>query len=86
MTSQALEFTQIPKSFLPNESYTDLLVEYLQHFLVRAALQELTMHLEAFDRFGATVCWAEVQWRVFWWVVCTCRGQSLDYMFNLKKH
>ncbi|KIM77631.1 hypothetical protein PILCRDRAFT_825222 [Piloderma croceum F 1598] len=41
------------------------------------------MHLKALDRFGATVCWAEVQWGVYWWVVCTCRGQSLDYVLDL---
>ena len=58
----------------PNESNAHFLVKHFQHLLVRAAFEQLTMHLEALDRFGTTVCWAEVEGGVFWGVVGTRRG------------
>jgi hypothetical protein len=63
-----------PRSHPPNEPNANLLIKHLQHFLIRTALQQLTVHLETLDRFGAPMRCAKIERGVFWRVIRTWRG------------
>jgi len=63
-----------------NEPDPHFLLKYFEHLFVRAGLQQLAMHLEAPDRFGAAMRWTEFEGRVFWRIVGTRRGMLRLYV------
>ena len=66
-----------------NQPYSNLLIEYFEDFLARAAFEQLTVHLKTFDSFTATLSWPQVQRAVFRRVVFPRLRELLDDVFDL---
>ena len=66
-----------------NQSNADFLVEYFQNFFARAALKELTVHLQALDSLATTFRRPELERCVLGGIVLSGFCELLDDMFNL---
>lgn len=59
------------------------LVEHLQHLFARTALEQLAVHLKAFDRFRAAFCRTKIEGGTFRGVVFAGLCQSQYDMLDL---